>query len=106
MNKKLYVFKCAECYKEFRTDNPEEKVCPTCYKYRQPHLKRHTKKHNKKILTFAEISHIADVYNKVNHKYLHYGDIVKLINLNPKKCICCGGKTYKNNPMCSKCEVI
>ena len=54
-----------------------------------------------KILTFSQISHITDVYYKVNHKYLHYGDVVNLIEKNPKKCVCCGAK---GKYICDKCE--
>lgn len=104
MSKELYTYKCPDCKKTFRTDDPEQKVCSGCLKFRQPHHKRRTQKTKPKPLAFAEISHIAEVYNKIHHKYLHYGDVVNLINLNPKECICCGAKVNKGNHICAKCE--
>ena len=101
MNTQLYTYKCLDCKKTFRTDNPEQKVCSECLKYRKPHQQ---KKRVKKILTFAEISHITNVYYKIHHKYLHYGDVVSLIELNPKKCICCGAAVCKSKHICAKCE--
>lgn len=103
MSKKtLYTYKCPDCKKTFRTDNPDQKVCSTCQELRCPHHKK--KKPVKKILTFAEISHITNVYYKIKHKYLHYGDMVRLIETNPKKCVCCGATVYKGKHLCAKCE--
>ena len=108
MRKDLYTYICLDCKKTFRTDNPDQKVCPTCLKYRQPHHKSRTQKTKTKTkpkpLTFAEISHIADIYYKIHHKVLHYGDIVSLISLNPKKCICCGATVTKGNHLCADCK--
>ena len=103
MKKQLYTYTCPRCKKIFRTDDPEQKVCSDCLKYSSPHQ---TKKKKSKInpLTFAEILHIAEVYNKIHHKYLHYGDVVNFISLNPNKCICCGAKVYKGKHICAKCE--
>lgn len=106
MSKQLYTYKCPDCKKTFRTDDPEQKVCSDCLKYRQPHHKSRKNKTVKKPLTFAEISHIGNVYYNVHHKILHYGDIVSLINLNPKQCICCGATVTKNKHVCTKCEKI
>jgi hypothetical protein len=103
MSKQLYTYKCLECRKTFRTDNPEQKVCSDCLKFRKPHNKSRKKKTVKKPLTFAQILHIAEVYNKINGKYLHYGDMVKLIEENPHHCICCGAAT-DDKPICDKCE--
>ena len=104
MNKILYTYKCLDCKKTFRTDDPEQKVCPTCLKYRQPHHKSRQNKTPKKPLTFAEITHITNIYYKIHHKYLHYGDVVNLMNLNPKKCICCGATVTKDKHICTQCE--
>lgn len=104
MNKDLYLFKCADCKKEFRTDNPELKVCPTCLKHRKPCAKRQKKKPVKKPLTFAQILHIAEVYSKVNHKYLHYGDVVKLVEANAEHCVCCGATIPEGRQICPRCE--
>lgn len=101
MSKELYVFVCPDCNKKFRTDDPDQKVCSDCLKYRQPHKPR---KQKKKILTFAEILHIAEIYYKIHGTYLHYGDIVALIDFNKKKCICCGAATGKNEPVCVECK--
>lgn len=104
MNKELYVFKCKDCNMTFRTDNPKQKLCPTCQELRSPHNR--PKKQPKKILTFADISHITNVYYKIHHKYLHYGEMVHLIDSNPKKCVCCGAKVYKGKHLCAKCEKV
>ena len=102
----LYTYKCPDCKKVFRTDNPEQKICSECQKYRQPNHKARKKNTKQKVLTFAEISHITNVYYKITHKYLHYGDMVNLISLNPKQCICCGATVTKNKHICAKCEKI
>ena len=104
MTKKLYLFKCSDCNKEFRTDDPDKRICPTCQKYRQPHKKHRIKKRKKKILTFSEISHLIDVFYKVNHKYLHYGDMVNLIDSHRESCVCCGATIPEGKQICSKCE--
>lgn len=101
MNKELYVFKCRDCNMTFRTDNPKQKLCPTCKELRCPHNR--PKKPVKKILTFAEILHMIDIYHKLKHKYLSYGEMVSLIEHHPKECICCGAKTRKGTHICSKC---
>ena len=106
MSKQLYTYKCLECKKTFRTDNPEQKVCPDCLKFRQPHHKSRKNKAVKKPLTFAQISHISEVYFKIHHKYLHYGDMVNLIRLHPQQCVCCGAKVTKNKHICTKCEKV
>ena len=102
--KQLYTYKCLECGMIFRTDDPEQKVCSDCLKYRQPYHKTRKPNTKPKIPTFAEILHIAEVYNKIHHKYLHYGYIEYLIKLNPKKCVCCGAPVTKNKHICTKCE--
>lgn len=104
MSKELYTYKCQRCHKVFRTDNPEQHICSDCLKHSQPHHKKHTKKTKPKPLTFAEISHITNIYYKIHHRYLHYGDVVNLIDSNPKKCICCGATVYKGKHLCAKCE--
>ena len=105
MSKELYTYKCPDCKKVFRTDNPEEKVCQSCQKLRKPFNKsRKNKKVEKKPLTFAEISHIAEVYNRVNGRYPHYGEVVNLIDRNKGRCVCCGVVTLKDKPLCPKCE--
>lgn len=104
MSNQLYTNKCPRCRKIFRTDNPEQQICSDCLKHGQPHHKSRKKKTKPKILTFAEILHIAEVYNKVHHRYLHYGDVESFVNLNPNKCICCGSYINSGNGICSKCE--
>ncbi len=104
MNKELYTYKCPDCHKTFRTDNPEEKICVSCQKFRKPRGKHRKKKPTQKVLTFAEISHIADVYSKINHKYLHYGDVVKLVESNAEHCVCCGEIIPEGRQVCYKCE--
>lgn len=103
MNKELYTYKCPDCQKTFGTDDPNQKVCPDCQKFRKPR-KKYRKKKSKKILTFAEISHIAEVYNKIHHKYLHYGDIVNLVESNAEHCVCCGATIPEGKQICPKCE--
>ena len=53
MSKELYTYTCTRCYKVFRTDDPEQKVCSECLEYSKPRRKYRTKH---KILTFAVIS--------------------------------------------------
>ena len=101
--KELFTVKCPDCSKVFHTDNPEQKICPKCMEYRQPHHKAR-KKTTSKIPTFADISHITNVYYKIHHKYLHYGNMVNLINTHPKQCVCCGATVTKNKHVCAKCE--
>ena len=103
MSKEIYTYKCLDCHKTFRTDNPEQRICSDCQKYRQP-CRKHRKKKNQKALTFAEILHIAEVYNKIHHKYLHYGDIVNLVEANAEHCVCCGATIPEGRQVCPKCE--
>lgn len=100
----IYEYKCADCHKVFRTDQENAKACPSCLKARQPHHQYGKKRKKPKILSFAEILHIAEVYNKIHHRYIHYGEIVKLIEANPKRCVCCGATVYKGKHVCNKCE--
>ena len=100
----LYTLKCNECKKVFRTDKPLAHYCPDCLKFRQPRKSNRKKKAPKKVLTFAEILHIAEVYNKVNHKYLHYGDIVALLDQNVDRCVCCGQAVPEGRQVCPQCE--
>jgi uncharacterized Zn ribbon protein len=105
MFKNLYVRKCPNCQKEFRANDPEQKVCYECQRYKQPHRPRKKKKSSTKILTFAEILHIAEVYNKVNGKYLHYGDMVSIIdNTKAERCVCCGAIVPEGRQVCPQCE--
>lgn len=88
--------KCKKCGKEFTHWNKCKSYCPECSENRKKHIKP---------LTFAEISHIGNVYYKIHHKLLSYGEIVALMRLNPKKCICCGAYTgSKYKPICDKCN--
>lgn len=103
MSKEIYTYKCLDCHKTFRTDDPEQYICPDCLKYRQP-FRKHKKKKSPKTLTFAEISHIAEVYNKVHRKYLHYGDIVNLVESNAEHCVCCGATIPEGRQVCYNCE--
>ena len=48
--------------------------------------------------------HIADVYSKVKHKYLHYGDIVALVDRTVDKCVCCGEIVPEGRQVCPQCE--
>lgn len=102
MSKELYTYTCSECNKTFRTTDPDQKVCSECLKHRQPHRKRGKKK--KKLLGFAEILHIAEVYRKVNGKYIHYGDMVNLIERNAEHCVCCGATIPEGRQVCAQCE--
>ena len=102
MSKELFTCKCPRCKKVFRTDNPEQHICSDCLKHSKPHNKKRTKK--TKILTFAQISHIAEVYCKVNGKYLHYGDVVNLVESNAEHCVCCGATIPEGRQICPKCE--
>ena len=99
----LYTYKCLDCSKVFRTNNPEQKNCSSCLKYRQPNRKSRKKK-IKKPLTFAEILHIGNVYYKIHHQYLHYGDIVRLIDSNAEHCVCCGAAIPEGRQICLRCE--
>lgn len=103
MNKPLYTYKCSDCKKTFRTDDKKQHTCPDCLKYRRPHKYR-TPKKKKKILTFAQILHIAEVYSKIHHKYLHYGEIVHLVESNAEHCVCCGATIPEGRQICPKCE--
>ena len=102
----LYVLKCSECKKVFRTDNEFQTVCPDCIKARETRKNPKRKKAKKKILSFSEILHIAEVYNRVNHKYLHYGQIVALVERNAEHCICCGSVVPEGRQVCPQCEKV
>ena len=104
MSKELYTYTCPRCNKVFRTDDPDQKVCSECLEHSQPHHKTLRKNTKSKALTFAQISHISEVYNKIHHKYLHYGDVVSFISLYPNKCICCGATLKNKKHLCDKCE--
>ena len=64
---------------------------------------KHRKKKSK-TLTFSQILHIAEVYDKIHHKYLHYGDIVNLVESNAEHCVCCGDTIPEGRQICLKCE--
>lgn len=100
----LYNVKCNECFKFFETDKPLAHYCPECLKFRKPRISNRKKKAVKKVLTFAEILHIANIYAKVNHKYLHYGDIVALLDQNAEHCVCCGDIVPEGKQVCHNCE--
>ena len=61
------------------------------------------KKAPKKVLTFAEILHIANVYEKIHNKYIHYGDMVHLIESSEGYCVCCGADVAEG-AVCPQCE--
>lgn len=105
MSKEVYTYKCIDCRKTFRTDDPNQRVCPKCQKYRKP-CRKHRKKKTPTKLTFAEILHIAEVYNKVHNKYLHYGELVNLIEANAEHCVCCGATIPEGRQVCYNCEKV
>ena len=87
---------CKCCGREFTHWNRHKLYCPECSENRN--------KPRKKPLTFAEISHIGNVYYKTFDKLLSYGEIVSLMDLHQKHCICCGAYTgSKHKPLCEKC---
>ena len=102
--KELFVVKCAECKRAFKTDAPKVKVCPSCMKYRKPSKKPRAKKSAKKPLTIGEILHIGEVYYKVNHEHLHYGDVVALVENSVDRCVCCGEVVPEGRQVCPLCE--
>ena len=105
MSKQLYTYTCPRCKKVFRTDNPEQKICSDCSKHGQPFHKARKKKPKKHVLTFAEISHIVKVYDKIHHKFLHYGDVVSLVDRNAERCVCCGATIPEGRQICPQCEI-
>ena len=100
----LYVIKCNECHKVFRTDDPFATLCPSCIKFRQPNKPKRKKKASKKPLTITEILRIADIYAKVKHKYLSYGEMLAVINQNVDRCVCCGAIVPEGRHVCPICE--
>ena len=100
----LYVLKCRECKKIFRTNDPLAALCPTCIKARDQRKIKRPKKVVKKALTIAEILHIAEIYNRKNHKYLHYGEIVALVDRSEDHCVCCGEIVPEGRHVCPQCE--
>ena len=104
MNKELYVFKCADCHKAFRTDDPNQRICPTCQKYRKP-CQTTRKKRKYKSPSIYEIIRISEIYSKVKGKYIHYGDMVKIISQTKSgHCVCCGSETPEDKWVCNECE--
>ena len=100
----LYVLKCYECNKVFRTDNPYAKLCPECKDFRKPCKKSRKKKEAQKPLTVAEVLHISSVYSKVKHKYINYGEMVSIISRNADHCVCCGEVVPEGRHVCPNCE--
>jgi predicted amidophosphoribosyltransferase len=104
----LYVVKCRECKKVFRTDNHLVTLCPSCVKAREQRKeqlgRKPKKKAAKKPLSVAEILRIGNIYFKVKHKYLHYGDIVTLVDRNVDRCVCCGAVVPEGRHVCPQCE--
>ena len=100
----LYVLKCNECHKVFRTDDPFATLCPDCIKFRQPSKPKRKKKASKNTLTIPEALHIAEVYSKVKHKYLSYGNVVALVARNADRCVCCGAVVPEGRHVCPMCE--
>lgn len=104
MNKELYVFRCLDCNLDFRTDDPNQRVCPTCQIYRKPN-QTPRKKHKYKPPTIYEILRIANIYGKIKGKYIQYGDMVKIISQTKRgHCVCCGAEAPENKLICDECE--
>ncbi len=91
---------CSRCNNLFTPQTPDQTMCPRCLF----NINLQKNKPKPKTLTFAEISHIADVYHKINNKYIHYGELVNWVDSNPCKCICCGAKVSVNKHVCKECE--
>ena len=72
--KQLYTYKCLECGMIFRTDNPEQKVCSDCLKYRQP-CKRYKKK--EKAMSLLECAAFIEKYNREHKTHYTYGTFPK-----------------------------
>ena len=74
MKKELYTYKCPDCNKTFRTDDPKKKVCSDCLKYRKP-----CKKYRKKEipLSLSECAAIIEKYNREHKTCYTYGTFPK-----------------------------
>ena len=104
MKKELYINTCSDCRLSFRTDKQEEHLCPSCLKFRAPNKKKRSKKRKKEPMTFAEVLRIANIYSNVHHKYIHYGDMVALLDKNSDRCVCCGEVVPEGRQVCPQCE--
>lgn len=72
----LYTFKCLDCSKTFRTDNPEQKVCSDCEKYRKPRQKYRKKE---KAMSLSECAAIIEKYNREHKTCYTYGTFPKCL---------------------------
>ena len=98
----INALRCEECRKTRAREHSREYMAQM---REQNKPKATQKKPKKKILAFAQILHIAEVYRKVNGKYLHYGDVVNLIdNTKAERCVCCGTVIPESRQICSQCE--
>ena len=99
----LNIVECYGCHMMFKPENKNENFCPACVRHIQSRIPKDKKK-PKKPLTLAEVMHIAKVYNRVNHKHLHYGELVALLDKNSEHCICCGVAIPEGRQVCPQCE--
>ena len=103
MGKEIYINTCGDCRLIFWAEKPSQHICPTCLLHRVP-SGRGRKKRAKVKLTLAEVMRISKIYERVNHKYLHYGEIVTLLDRNVDRCICCGAIIPEGRHVCPQCE--
>ena len=104
MKKTLYTKNCADCHKVFRTDNPKQRLCPSCLSFKKP-KKATVKPIAKKKLSIGQVLHIEEIYNRVNGTAKHYGEIVRIIeNTKADRCVCCGDIIPEGRMVCPICE--
>lgn len=98
----INALRCEKCRKERAREHSREYMAQT-RELNKPQVE--SKKPKKKILTFSQILHITEVYNKIHHKYMHYGDMVNIIeNTKSGHCVCCGASVLKDEQICPQCE--
>ena len=101
----MFVCKCHDCKNVFESET-KKFVCPECEKYRKPATKAKVE-NNAPQLSIRRILQLCEIYSRVHHKYIHYGNMVYLIDSSKRGiCVCCGKKitSKKKGAICTNCD--
>ena len=117
--KKPIEIKCMDCGVTFIAYSDKALRCPECKKthnrensrvymqqlreQQKPQAKKRVPKKN--ALSLDQVLHIAEIYRRINGKYIHYGEMVNLIESNAEHCVCCGATIPEGRQVCYECEM-
>lgn len=96
------ALRCEKCRKKKAREQSKE-----CMSYMRGINKIQEKKRipKKNALSLDQVLHIAEIYRRINGKYIHYGEMVNLIESNAEHCVCCGATIPEGRQVCYECEM-